>query len=136
VIAQLVRFVVVGASNTTITLAVYALLIRAKVPVVPASAVAFGLGALNGYRLNRGWTFRSERRGAWTGARYVAVQGSGLALNAAGVALAVGHWGLPRLAGEVAVLPFVTATTFALSRFWVFGARGGRDIHAAARQGG
>jgi putative flippase GtrA len=132
VIAEAVRFLVVGVSNTALSLTTYAALIEAGVPAVPASVAAFLAGAVNGYRLNRGWTFRSDRRGAWTGMRYLAVQGTGLAINAAGVALTVGDAGLPRIAGYVVVLPFVTATTFVLSRFWVCGATGGTRARDAA----
>ena len=48
------------------------------------------------------------------------VQCIGLGLNAAGVWLAVGDAGLPRMAGEAVILPAVTVTTFLLSRRWVF----------------
>jgi putative flippase GtrA len=117
---QFARFAVVGATNTAITLVSYGLLVSAGIAPVAASAVAFALGALNGYRLNRGWTFRCSRRGAAAGARYVAVQLAGLGVNAAGVAVAVGWVAVPRLAGEIAILPVVTTMTFVLSRNWVF----------------
>jgi putative flippase GtrA len=117
---QFARFAVVGATNTAITLVTYGLLVSAGIAPVAASAVAFALGSLNGYRLNRGWTFRSSRRGAAAGARYVAVQLAGLGVNAAGVAVAVGWVAVPRLAGEIAILPVVTTMTFLLSRNWVF----------------
>jgi putative flippase GtrA len=119
-IRQFARFAVVGATNTAITLVSYGLLVSAGIPPVAASAVAFALGAANGYRLNRGWTFHSSRRGAAPGARYVAVQLAGLGVNAAGVAVAVGWVAVPRLAGEIAILPVVTTMTFLLSRNWVF----------------
>lgn len=119
-IFQLARFAVVGASNTAITLASYAALVMLGAPAVAASAVGFALGAANGYHWNRRWTFRSDRRGAVTCARYVTVQLAGLGLNALGVAVAVGPAAVPRLAGEVVILPFVTVTTFVLSRSWVF----------------
>jgi putative flippase GtrA len=119
-IRQFARFAAVGATNTAITLVSYGLLVSAGIPPVAASAVAFALGAANGYRLNRGWTFQSSRRGAAPGARYVAVQLAGLGVNAAGVAVAVGWVAVPRLAGEIAILPVVTTMTFLLSRNWVF----------------
>jgi putative flippase GtrA len=132
VTAQLVRYLAVGASNTALTLAGYAVLVRAGVPAVVASAVAFAAGAVNGYRLNRTWTFRRPRGGPRAGARYAAVQLAGLGLNALGVALAVGAAGLPRLAGEALALPLASATTFLLARGWVFGAGGKRGRRAAA----
>jgi putative flippase GtrA len=129
---QLARFLVVGASNTVVTLISYAVLVRAGVPPVAASVAAFGAGAVNGFRLNRAWTFRSARPGAGAGGRYLAVAALGAALNAAGVALAVHVAELPKIAGELAALPPVTAATFALSRGWVFGAQGGRRTRGPA----
>ena len=128
---QLVRYVTVGVSNTAITLAAYALVVRAGVPAVVASVVAFGAGAVNGYRLNRAWTFRGGRRAPRAGARYVAVLLAGLAINALGVAIAVDVAELSRLAGEIVALPPATVTTFLLARSWVFGA-GGRPARRAA----
>jgi putative flippase GtrA len=114
------RFLVVGASNTVIGIAVYGLCVGLGVDPVAASALGFCAGALNGYRLNRAWTFDGARGGLGTGARYVIVQLAGLALNMAGVWLAVERAGFPRLAGEAVILPAVTVTTFLLSRRWVF----------------
>jgi putative flippase GtrA len=114
-LGRLARFCVVGASNTAITLGSYAALIAAGLPAEPASALAFALGALNGYHWNARWTF-AVRGFVW---RYVAVQGLGAALSGAGVALARGA-GAPRLAAEIVILPVVTLTTYCLSRRLVF----------------
>jgi putative flippase GtrA len=108
----LVRFAAVGVTNTLVTLASFALLVRLGVPRGLASALAFGLGAANGYRLNRTWTFQSKRRGPATAARYVAVQGLGAVLSAGAIGL---------LGSELLVLPIVTVVTFTLSRSLVFG---------------
>jgi putative flippase GtrA len=120
---ELLRFMTVGVSNTVVTLLAYGALVTIGAPVVLASIAGFCLGALNGYRLNRAWTFRGAAGGIEVGARYVVVQAVGLALNTAGVWLVVDSAGLPRLAGEVVILPFVTVTTYLLSRRWVFRAR-------------
>jgi putative flippase GtrA len=126
VVIQLVRFGLVGVTNTAVTLGVYAALTAVGLFAPAAGAVAFAAGAANGYRLNRAWTFRSARRGTGIAARYVAVQALGAGLDAAGVAAAVGIAQLPRMAGEAAILPAVTLVTFALCRQWVFArTRGG-----------
>jgi putative flippase GtrA len=117
---QALRFVLVGATNTALTLCAYALLVLAGVPSPAAAALGWALGAANGYRLNRGWTFRSALRGLTPAARYVAVQALGAGLDALGVWLAVGDGHLHRLEGEIAILPAVTLLTFALCRGWVF----------------
>jgi putative flippase GtrA len=118
--AQALRFAIVGATNTALTLCAYALLVLAGVPGPLAGAVGWALGAASGYRLNRGWTFRSALRGLTPAARYVAVQALGAGLDALGVWLVVAHGELPRFEGEIAILPAVTLLTFALCRGWVF----------------
>ena len=120
VIAQLVRFGLVGAVNTALTLATYSVMLALHAPAPLAGAVGWGVGATNGYLLNRAWTFRDAARGAVPAARYVVVQLMGSALNAALVAIAVGEEHLPRVTGELAVLPPVTILTFVLCRGWVF----------------
>jgi putative flippase GtrA len=116
---QMARFGLVGASNTIITLMVYALLVRA-LPAVVAALVAWAAGAANGYRLNRGWTFASRARGARPAARYLCVQGAGAGLDAALVWLLIAAAGASHLAGEAGALPIASAATFALCRWWVF----------------
>jgi putative flippase GtrA len=119
-LSRLVRFGLVGVSNTLLTIAAYAVLTGDGVAVAPASALAFLLGAANGYNLNRRWTFRPAvvRPGALV--RYMAVQALGAALSAGGVAL-FSDLSLARLAAEAVVLPCVTVITYTLSRVLVFG---------------
>ena len=120
VVPQLVRFGLVGATNTALTFATYAVLVALHAPVPLAGAVGWGVGAINGFVLNRAWTFRGASRGAVPAARYAAVALLGSGLDAALLAIAVGEEHLPRLAGELAVLPPVTLLSFALCRGWVF----------------
>jgi putative flippase GtrA len=117
---QLVRYGLVGVTNTAVTLAAYAAVIGVGLPVPVAAVAGWAAGAVNGYRLNRGWTFRSPLTGARPASRYVVVALLGAGLNAIGATFAVGHEHLPRLAGEVAILPAVTLVTFVLCRRWVF----------------
>lgn len=115
----MVRFVLVGASNTAVTLAAFMGLGALGVAPAIASAGGFAVGATNGYVLNRRWTFRA-RGGARTVARYVAVQAIGLGVSAGGVLLATTDLELRRLLAELVVLPFVTIMTYILIRRAVF----------------
>ena len=119
-LGQLVRFGVVGAANTALTLATYAVLVAFHAPVPLAGAIGWGVGAVNGFVLNRAWTFGGAARGAVPAARYAAVALLGSGLDSALLAIAVGQEHLPRLAGELAALPPVTLLSFALCRGWVF----------------
>jgi putative flippase GtrA len=119
-VERFARFCVVGMTNTVLTLATFTLLGALRIAAAPASGVGFAIGAANGYLLNRSWTFRSSRRGPGTLARYVAVQALGALLSTAGVTLASTDLSLRKLVAECIVLPFVTLTTYVLSRRLVF----------------
>jgi putative flippase GtrA len=122
VLVQLVRFGLVGATNTTLTLGTYAALVALGAPVALAAAVGWAAGAVNGFVLNRAWTFRGAAGGAIPVARYAVVALGGSLLDAWLVSIAVSDQHLPRIAGELAVLPPVTLLTFLLCRRWVFAA--------------
>jgi putative flippase GtrA len=118
-LGRIVRFCLVGATNTVITFAAYAALTAAGCDAPVASAIAFGIGAINSYQLNRRWTFSDvpTARDAWL--RFATIQGFGALLSAGGVAAVEGAgWG--HLTAECAILPFVTAVVYCLSRLLVF----------------
>ena len=116
---RILRFCLVGAANTAITLAAFALLIALGCPAPLASAIAFGAGAANSYQLNRRWTFAGlgTARRAWL--RFAASQGAG-ALASAGGVYALQRAGWPHMAAECVILPFVTVALYSVSRLLVF----------------
>src|SRR5581483_6305235 len=69
---QLVRFGVVGVTNTALTAATYALLRVGGAPALVAAPIGFAAGAANGYVWNGRWTFRARPPGAVH--RYLLVQ--------------------------------------------------------------
>jgi putative flippase GtrA len=117
---QFARFVVVGASNTALTLATYALLLAGGLHYLYALVPAFALGALNGYTLNRAWTFRAGRFQRAALARYVAVQLAGLGANALALVIFIELLAMPRVFAQLLATPLVSCLTFAGSRCWVF----------------
>ena len=118
--AQLLRFVVVGVSNTAVTLAAYAGGLHAGVRYLPAAAGAFGLGALNGFVLNRGWTFGHRGAVGAAGLRYLTVALVGLGADLALLRLGVRGLGLTHVEAQVLAVGPVTLLTFALNRVWTF----------------
>src|SRR5439155_12792638 len=54
------RYLVVGAGNTLDRFVVYRLLLAAGTWYVAAAPLAFAAGAINGYVLNRRWTFAAR----------------------------------------------------------------------------
>ena len=82
----------------------------------------FALGAVNGFVLNRTWTFAHRGPKLRAGWRYVVVQLIGLLTTVALLRVAVHGLGVPRLEAQILAAAPVTLLCFALSRVWVFGA--------------
>ena len=97
-VTQLAKFAIVGVGNTLVSLAVYS--------AVGSAAVAFAVGAVNGYVFNARWTFRSH--GSLL--RYLVVQLAGLGLTVL----------ITRALVYFIALPVVTLATFAANRSWAF----------------
>jgi putative flippase GtrA len=116
---QFGRFVVVGVSNTTLSLLAYTGLLRVDVPYPVAGAIAFLAGAVNGYVLNRRWTFAAAD--TWRARRrYVLVQLGGLGATTALLWALVSPAGFGRITAYTLTIPVVTLATFAANRGWTF----------------
>src|SRR5213082_3813754 len=113
VLVQFVKFGIVGISNTLLTFAVYTLLLKVfGVWYLLASAIGFGVGAVNGFLLNRRWTFRGHVGDALTPLRWTIVQGCGLGLNEGLLYLLVHDAGLDKLLAQALATGVVTVCTF------------------------
>lgn len=121
VLVQFVKFGIVGISNTLLALTVYTVLVEVVgVWYLAASAIGFVVGAVNGFLLNRRWTFAGHKGDALTPVRWGVVQGCGLLLNLGLVALCVESLGMDKLLGQVVAIAIVVVLTFAANRAWTF----------------
>jgi putative flippase GtrA len=117
---RLVRFVVVGGTNTLVALLGYTLLVGVGAAYPVAATIGYAAGILNGYTWNRLWTFETGAFHLPEFSRYVVVQGSGLAANLLGLVLLVETVGLGKVTAEaISVVPIVLVT-YSLNRWWTF----------------
>jgi putative flippase GtrA len=117
---RIVKYAIVGVSNTIVALGSYAILLALGVDYLIAGALGWVLGALNGYTWNRIWTFdRAEHRMSLL-LRYSAVAAIGSSLNIGLLALLISVFGADELPGELLALPIVVLATFFVNRYWVF----------------
>ncbi len=120
-VAQFIKFGIVGVSNTLLSFAIYTLLVKGlDVWYIAASAIAFAVGAVNGFLLNRRWTFREHAGDALTPVRWFVVQGCGLLVNLGIVYLAVDGLRLDKLVGQAIATGSVVVGTFFANRAWTF----------------
>jgi len=118
---QFVRYVLAGAVNTALSFGVYRGLLEISTPYAVAAPIAFAVGSVNGYVLNRRWTFAASDSGR-SRVAYVVVQASGAGMTSLLVylfsAAGTGHvW------AYLAAIPPVTVGTFAANRWWTFAHR-------------
>jgi putative flippase GtrA len=118
VAGQFSRFVVVGASNTLLSFVTYIAAVRLGSPYPLAAAAGFAAGAVNGYLLNRRWTFGSDDS-AGARVRYLGVQLGGL-LATSTLLWAFMDAGLGHIAGYLLAVPIVTVAMFVANRQWTF----------------
>lgn len=134
VIVQFLKFGIVGVSNTLITFVVYTLLLKVfGVWYLAASAIGFVVGAVNGFLLNRRWTFAGHVGDAYTPVRWGVVQGCGLALNEGLLFLFVDDAGIEKLLSQAFATVVVTVVTFIVNRAWTF--RVDHHPHPVAAEG-
>ena len=119
-VRQLIRFGIVGCANTLLSWCAYAVLASVGVHYLLASAIAWTLGALNSYLLNRRWTFRSRGRYGPEVGRFALVQLAGLALDVLLLDALTRDASVPHLVAQALVYPATTVATFLLSRQWAF----------------
>src|ERR1700680_2495505 len=120
-LVQLMKFGIVGVSNTLLTFAVYTLLLKVfGVWYLAASAIGFVAGATNGFLLNRRWTFSGHVGDALTPVRWMVVQGCGLLATVGLVYLFVSRAGLDKLLGQACTIAIVTTLPFLANRAWTF----------------
>ena len=128
--AQVVVFALVGVGNALVDAAMFTVLVRALglsggLPMMAASTIGFGAGALHSYLWNSRVTFRGEaRRGAL--ARFVVV--TMLAAAASALAFATVHTYWPThdtqlVAAKVTAMIAGAVANFALMRGWAFAPR-------------
>jgi putative flippase GtrA len=119
---QFRRFLLVGVGNTAVSFVAYRLLLALGMPYVPSAALAFSVGAVNGYIFNRRWTF-AARDSARARVLYVAVQAAGAAATSLLVLLFVRVAGTGKVGAYLAAIPPVTVCMFMANRIWTFADR-------------
>lgn len=117
---QAFRFALVGASNTVVLFVTYGGLLLLGVWYVLAIVAAYVVGIVNGYTLNRLWTFNAGPFTVSSFLKYAFVQIFGLALTVICTAFFVEVVGVAEIAALPLSWPIVIPMTFFATRSWAF----------------
>jgi putative flippase GtrA len=122
-LGQIVRFGIVGVLNTGIGLAVYKVAIDVGIPYPLASVLAYAVGAVNSYTLNRIWTFRAGAFSGTSFARWAVVQLVAVGINELVLVTLVEGLSVDRVVAQGFALVVASAVMFVLGRQWAFAHR-------------
>lgn len=125
-LGQVVRFGIAGGLSTVIYTAVYIPLtayVFARRDAVYAVPFAFLVAVTAGFFLHSRWSFRgrvSQQAGSVQQIKFVAVQASGMVLNAVITWIGTAKLGYPAWVPLLPAILFATGMTFVLNRQLVF----------------
>jgi putative flippase GtrA len=116
---SLVRFGVVGVSNTVISFVAFWSAHRV-LGAAASQGIAYTLGTLWSYYWNRRWTFQSQGKVASEASRFFSLQIGFMLLSSLLLGLLVDHARLPSGPCWLGVSALITALNFVASRYWAF----------------
>lgn len=120
-VAEVVRYGLIGVLNTLITLGIiFAAIYWFDAPPLLANAIGYAIGFCCGYLFNRLWTFRSEAPLRRSAVRYVIAALFAYALNALVIHFGIAWAGISEYAIQPVGAVVYTVSLFVLSRMWVF----------------
>ena len=116
----LLKFLVVGITNTLGGYAFYAALVALGVNYAVALTLEYVAGIAYGFVLNKRWTFKAQGgslRQVW---RYIALYGVIYLLNVGLLMALVERWGLNPYVSQLILLGFLTLLSFGVQKHWIF----------------
>lgn len=121
----ILRFLVVGCTNTAVSFVVFLLAMAWLPAALPwraglAQAVSYLAGMAWGYALSRLWSFRDSNRPGGSLARYAASQIGFLLLSSLLLHAAVDRLHAPKQAAWLATMAGITLLNYLTLRHWVF----------------
>jgi putative flippase GtrA len=119
-LAEMLRFAVVGCSNTLIDVGLFTALIMLGLNAVFSNCVSYSAGIISSFLLNRSWTFRSrDPVSAMLFARFLLINLGGLVLSSLLIGVFTRIWS--PLPAKLCTLPFTFIWGYGLSKMYVFG---------------
>lgn len=121
VVAEAIRYGLIGVGNTLLTLAIiFALIYWLDAQPLLANAVGYAIGFCCGYVFNRLWTFRSQAPVGRSVGRYVIAALVAYGLNALVIHFGIEWAGVSEYWIQPVGAVVYTVSLFVLSRVWVF----------------
>ncbi len=116
---QFIIFSLVGASNTLITMGIYALLIRFQVPYYIASPIGYSCGVINGYIWSSKIVFKRKKT-LNNAVKFVIVNLVVLGVNSILMWLWVDIVSIQKIWSQALTICFTMPLNFILNKIWTY----------------
>lgn len=117
---QFIKFSLVGASNTFISLMTYALLVRIGLYYIIANVLAYGVGMVNSFILNKRWVFKSKNSVGSTAVKFTLVNLGALSTSTFLLYICNSIIGLNKILAQIVVTFLVLTINFSANKLWSF----------------
>ncbi|MHA6288865.1 GtrA family protein [Maricaulis sp. CAU 1757] len=121
--SPLVRYLIVGGSVNLALFVFYLLVVRLGFIPEIATTLAFALGVVITYVLNKGWSFKSSDSHRYAAPRYVFSYLVGYVVQIGVLAVSYRVLPLPHEVAQLVAMVFAAGTIFVMLNFWVFRSR-------------
>lgn len=118
-LGRILRFGMVGLLSVGIYMLLFSGVVQ-LVPPVPASLIAYLLSMLVNFVLQSRFSFRQKALSGTSAVRFVLMHILCMALNSGLLWLMTDQLGLPTMASQAAIVVFIAALSYLISRFWVY----------------
>jgi putative flippase GtrA len=116
---QFIKFCIVGVANTSISLVVYALLLKLSVHYLAASTIAYLAGIINGYIFSSSFVFK-KKFNYMQGLKFLGVYLSSLLINLGLLFIFVEILHISEFFGQVIATCFNVIYNYLLNKLWTF----------------
>ena len=120
IIGQLLRFIIVGTASNAILYCIYWIARDAGVCYEIAMTIAFSVGIVQTFILNKKWSFRDTGDNAPAFVRYVLVYLVAYVIDLASLAVLVERYHFSDRLVQAGMIVVVAAFLFLMQRTWVF----------------
>lgn len=117
---QFIKFSLVGVSNTSISLICYTIIVKLGLYYIIANVLAYGVGMVNSFILNKRWVFKSKNSVGSTAIKFTLVNLGALSASTFLLYLCVSIIGLNKILAQVVVTFLVLIINFSANKIWAF----------------
>ncbi|KZL92968.1 GtrA family protein [Clostridium magnum] len=120
---QFIKFSLVGVSNTLISLISYTIIVKLGLYYIVANVLAYGVGMVNSFILNKRWVFKSKNSVGTTAVKFILVNLGALSASTFLLYLCVSIIGLNKILAQIVVTLLVLIINFSANKLWSFRTR-------------